>query len=243
VNALWHGHFPIIFAPCESLDPAALKWLLDHGANPNCRDHGFEVGSHPYPGTALDYLIAGYARSVERLSACIDILLNAGGATKYDAPAVLKLLRGRLEDLAELIDADPTLVDRRFSELDCGMSSGRSLTLQGGTLLHVAAEYGNLAALALLLDRGAGVNARATVDDACVGGQTAIFHAVTQFDEAATQLLIERGADLTVRAKLPGSYERPGEIVECTPLGHALLFGGASQGRTVTLLRERGAVE
>jgi ankyrin repeat protein len=243
VNALWHGHFPIIFAPCESLDPAALKWLLDHGANPNCRDHGFEVGSHPYPGTALDYLIAGYARSVERLSACIDILLNAGGATKYDAPAVLNLLRGRLEDLAELIDADPTLVDRRFSELDCGMSSGRSLTLQGGTLLHVAAEYGNLAALALLLDRGAGVNARATVDDAGVGGQTAIFHAVTQFDEAATQLLIERGADLTVRAKLAGSYERPGEIVECTPLGYALLFGGASQGRTVTLLRERGAVD
>ena len=38
VNGLWHGHFPIIFAPCESLDPAALKWLLDHGANPNCRD-------------------------------------------------------------------------------------------------------------------------------------------------------------------------------------------------------------
>ena len=43
VNALWHGHFPIIFAPCESMDPAALKWLLDHGANPNCRDHGYEM--------------------------------------------------------------------------------------------------------------------------------------------------------------------------------------------------------
>jgi ankyrin repeat protein len=37
VNALWHGHFPIVFASCESMDPAALKWLLDHGANPNCR--------------------------------------------------------------------------------------------------------------------------------------------------------------------------------------------------------------
>jgi ankyrin repeat protein len=246
VNALWHGHFPIIFAPCESMDPAALKWLLDHGANPNCRDHGYEISGHPYPGTALDYLIAGYARSVERLSACIDILLDAGGATKYNAPAVLKLLRGRLDDLAELIDADPALVNRRFSELDCGMSGGRSLTLQGGTLLHVAAEYGNLAALALLLDRGADVNARATVDDAGVGGQTAIFHAVTQFDDdglSATQLLIERGADLTVRAKLPGDYERPGEIVECAALGYALLFGGTSQRRTVTLLRERGAVE
>jgi ankyrin repeat protein len=246
VNALWHGHFPIIFAPCESIDPAALKWLLDHGANPNCRDHGYEISNHRYPGTALDYLIAGYARSVERLSACIDILLEAGCATKYDAPAVLQLLRSRLDNLAELIDAEPALVKKRFSELDCGMSGGRSLTLQGGTLLHVAAEYGNLAALALLLDRGADVNARATVDDAGVGGQTAIFHAVTQFDDGGlpvTQLLVERGADLAVRAKLPGNYERPGEIVECTALGYALLFGGASQRRTVTLLRERGAVE
>src|SRR6266481_5526568 len=183
VNALWHGHFPIIFAPCESLDPAALKWLLDHGANPNCRDHGYEISGHPYPGTALDYLIAGYARSVERLSACIDILLDAGGATKYDTPAVLVLLRGRLDNLAARIDADPVLVNKRFSELDCGMSGGRSLTLQGGTLLHVAAEYRNLPAATLLLDRGADVNAGAIVDEAGIGGQTPIFHAVTQFDD------------------------------------------------------------
>jgi ankyrin repeat protein len=110
----------------------------------------------------------------------------------------------------------------------------------------VATEYGNVAAVALLLDRGADVNARATVDEAGIGGQTAIFHAVTQFDDdglPVTQLLVERGADLTVRVKLPGDYERPGEIVECTPLGYALLFGGESQRRTVALLRERGAVE
>ena len=246
VNALWHGHFPIIFAPCESMDPAALKWLLDHGANPNCRDHGYKISGHSYPGTALDYLIASYARSAQRLSTCIDILLEAGGATKYDTPAVLQLLRGRMDGLAELIDADPALVNRRFSELDCGQTGGRNVLLHGATLLHVAAEYGHLAAAALLLDRGADVNARATVDEAGIGGQTAIFHAVTQFDDGGlpvTQLLVERGADLAVRAKLPGDYERPGEIVECTALGYALLFGGASQRRTVTLLRERGAVE
>jgi len=243
VNALWHGNFPIIFAPCESMDAAALKWLLDHGANPNCRDHGFEISGHPYPGTALDYLIAGYARSLERLSACIEVLLDAGGETRYDSPAVLALLRGRLDNLEELIDADPGLVNRRFPELDCGQTGGRSLLLQGGTLLHVATEYGNVAAVALLLDRGADINARATVDEAGIGGQTAIFHAVTQFDDyglPATQLLLERGADLTVRAKLPGDYERTGEIVECTPLGYALLFGGASERRTVMLLREQG---
>src|SRR5258705_2451669 len=182
VNALWHGHFPIIFAPCESLDPAALKWLLDHGANPNCRDHGYEISGHPYPGTALDYLIAGYARSIERLRACIDILLEAGGATKYDAPAVLALLRGRLDNLAELIDAEPGLVNKRFSELDCGQTGGRLLLLQGGTLLHVAAEYVNVAAVALLLNRGADVNSRAIVYEAGVGWPTTIFHAVTQFD-------------------------------------------------------------
>ena len=61
-------------------------------------------------------------------------------------------------------------------------------------------------------------------------------HAVTQFDDGGlpvTQLLVKRGADLAVRAKLPGDYERPGEIVECTALGYALPFGGASPRRTV----------
>jgi hypothetical protein len=183
VNALWHGHFPIIFAPCESLDPAALQWLLDHGASPNCRDHGYKISGHAYPGTALDYLIAGYARSLQRLSACSDLLLQAGGETRYNTPAVLAVLRERLDDLATLMDADPGIVNQLFPELDCGQTGGRSLLLQGGTLLHVAAEYGNVAAVTLLLDRGTDVNARATVDEAGVGGQTAIFHAVTQFGD------------------------------------------------------------
>lgn len=181
-------------------------------------------------------------RSLERLSACIDLLLEAGGETKYNRPAVLAVVRGRLEDLAKLMDTEPGLVHQSFPELDCGQTGGRSLLLERGTLLHVAAEYGNVAAAALLLDRGADVNARATVNEAGVGGQTAIFHAVTQGDHGlpVTKLLLERGADLSPRVKLPGDYERPGEIVECTPLGYALLFGGES---TVALLREWSAVE
>jgi hypothetical protein len=237
VNALWHGNYPIIFAPCESMDPVVLKWLLDRGADPSCRPHDYNIYGHSYPGTALDYLIASYGRSPERLSACIDALLDAGATTRYDAPGVLPLLRGRLDRLAEMIDADPTLVNRRFPEFDCGKTGGRSLTVQGGTLLHVAAEYNIASAAALLLDRGAGV------DETGASGQTAIFHAVSQFDDEGlpvAKLLIERGADLAVRTKLPGNYERPSEIVECTPLGYALLFGGAE---IVALLREHGAVE
>lgn len=246
VNALWHGSYPIIFAPCESMDPDALQWLLDHGSDPNPRDHVYEISGHSYPGTALDYLIAGYARSPAKLSACIEVLLRMGGETRFNAPPVLALLRGQLDRLSRLIDADPGLVNRRFPELDCGQTGGRSLLLKGGTLLHVAAEYGNVTAIALLLDMGADVNACASVDDAGVGGQTAIFHAATQFDDAglpSTQLLLKRGADLTLRVKLPGHYERPDEIVECTPLEYALLFGGDSQRRTVALLRARGGTE
>src|ERR1035441_662848 len=33
VNARWDGRFPIVDAPCETVEPAALKWLLDHGAD------------------------------------------------------------------------------------------------------------------------------------------------------------------------------------------------------------------
>ena len=246
VNAMWHGHFPIIFAPCESMDAAALEWLLDHGANPNLRDPRQSAANRPYPGTALDYLIASYERSLERLGACIAVLLESGGETRYDTPSVLAVLRGRLDDLAELTRADPRLVNKRFSELDCGQTGGRLLLLLGGTLLHVAAEYGNIAAAAVLLERGADVNARSTVDEAGIGGQTAIFHSASQSNDYGlpiTKLLLERGADLTIRVKIPGDYERPGEIVECTPLGYALLFGGDSQRKTLAVLREWRAVE
>jgi ankyrin repeat protein len=243
VNAQWHGDFPVIFAPCESVDPAALTWLLDHGANPNCGNP-----QRRYPGTALDYVIGTYARSPERLSACIEVLLDAGGTTKYNAPGVLEVLRHQLDRLAEHLDADPALVHRRFPELDCGSTGARRLLLQGATLLHVAAEFGDLDAARLLLDRGADVNARATVDDAGVGGQTAMFHAVTQFDDRGlpmAQLLVERGADLSLRVTLPGHYERPEEVVDCTPLGYALRFQDEShsEGRTIAFLRARGALE
>lgn len=246
VNAMWHGHFPILFAPCESMDPDALAWLLAHGANPNLRDPRQSAAGHSYPGTALDYLIGSYVRAPQRLAACIDVLLAAGGETRYDLPGVLPVLRGQLGALAAALDRDPTLAHRRYPELDCGQTGGRWLVLRGATLLHLAAEYGNREAAALLLDRGADVNARASVDEAGVGGQTPLFHAATQFEDAGlavAELLLERGADPTPRARVPGHYERPGEIVECTALGYARLFGGPPGRRTLTLLEERGGGE
>lgn len=237
VNAEWNGDFPILWAACEGVNPAGIQWLLEHGAHPNC----------PKPGrntTALDYLIATYGRSPE-LARSIDLLLEAGGVTKYDLPGVLDILRGRTPGLQEHLHREPALVHRRFPELDCGSTAGRRLLLKGATLLHVAAEFGNLEAARLLLDRGAQVDARAAIDDAGVGGQTPLFHAVSQYHDFGLQvahLLLEWGADPSPRARIPGDYEQPGEVVDCTPLAYALRFPGA-EGKTVALLRARGAVE
>lgn len=243
VNAAWHGSYPIIFAACEVLDPDSLQWLLDHGADPNCgNEELWKTRGVPHPGSALDYLLGAYVRDPEVLSNCIDIVLNAGGKSKYQVPAVLAVIRNRLNELTELLDADQALVHRQFPSLGFGTTAARLLTLRGATLLHVAAEFGNLEAARLLLDRGADVNGKAVVDKDGVGGQTAIFHAATQGDDCGLSIvrfLVDRGADLTVRAKLPGHYEKPGEIVDCTPLGYALLFPG-NQGPTSVLLREQG---
>jgi ankyrin repeat protein len=242
VNAAWHGHYPILFAACETLNPGTLNWLLEHGADPNCgSEAAWKARGIPHPGTAFDYLLGTYVRDPEVLSVCIEILLRAGGKSKYESAAVLAVVRGRITELAELLEANPDLLHQRFPGLDFGTTAGRMLTLRGGTLLHVAAEFQNLPAARLLLDRGADVNATAMVDETGVGGQTPIFHASTQPDDAGlplVQLLAERGADLTVRARMPGHYETPGEVVECTPFEYALRFPG-DHGPTSAYLKER----
>lgn len=235
VNAEWSGRFPILFAPCETLNPLALKWLLEHGADP----HLPERRGHESP---LDYVIGTYSRSPLQAQ-CIGLLMEAGCGTRRNVPAVVELLRGRLDELGKLLDRDPGLVHRRFGELDFGSTGYRRMTLKGGTLLHVAAEYGNLGAARMLLARGADVNARAELDADGVGGQTPLFHAVSQFYDYGLNVakyLVESGADLNLRARVPGHYELPEEFVESTALGYALRFPG-TESATIKFLRDVGA--
>jgi hypothetical protein len=38
LNGLCWGWFPVLFTPCENLEPEPLQWLLNHGADPNRRN-------------------------------------------------------------------------------------------------------------------------------------------------------------------------------------------------------------
>jgi ankyrin repeat protein len=238
VNAECGGDYPILWSPCETIDPVAMQWLLEKGADPNC----------PKPGrmtTALDYLFGAYGRSAD-LGTCIGLLRRAGGRTRYDLPGVIDTMTDRADQLAAQLDADPSLVHRRFPELTFGNSGLRRLQLQGATLLHVAAEYRSMECAKRLVARGAQVNAPALVNRNGVGGQTAIFHAVTQGDERGLQMvdfLLAHGADLSLRVKLPGHYERLDEFLDGTPLDYAIAFSGPdvpNDNATVRRLREAG---
>ena len=234
VNALWHGLYPILFAPCETLEEESLQWLLRHGADPDCRKA---------PGatltTALDYLLGSYIRHPERLARCIDVLLAAGGTTRYSEPVLLPLLSHRNDQLRETLEGDPTLVHQRFAEWDFGTTGGRMLTLKGGTLLHAAAEFSNIEALRLLVELGADVDAPAAIHEEGLGGQTALFHAATQRNDLGletTRFLLSHGADPQRRARVPGAYDREAEVLECSVIEYATRFPG-SESLTLQLLR------
>jgi hypothetical protein len=139
VNAAWHGVYPVIFAPCETLDPISLRWLLQHGPDPNCGTSSeWRSRGHSHPGTALDYVLGTYVRDKDALNKSIKLLQNAGGVTKYDEPGVLATISGDTQ-ADELLHRDSSILQRRYPSLDIGTTAGRMLTLKGATLLHVAA--------------------------------------------------------------------------------------------------------
>ena len=242
VNAAWHGVYPVIFAPCETLDRISLRWLLQHGADPNCGTSSeWRSRAHSHSGTALDYVLGTYVRDKDALNKSIKLLQNAGGVTKYDEPGVLATISGDTQAVDELLHRDSSILQRRYPSLDIGTTAGRMLTLKGATLLHVAAEFGHVEIAERLLNAGADVNAVALTDANGIGGQTPIFHAATQggdFGVAAVRLLLVRGATLSVRCRLPGHYERLDEVFEGTVLDYARLFP-ESGNLTVELLSEK----
>lgn len=253
VNALWNGSYPIVCAPCETLQPGALRRLLEQGADP-------KVVSSNY-GSPLAMLVATYARNPEGKHACLAAFSENGFALPDTPPMAIHL--GRIDLLEQHLQRDAGLLERRFA-LDeiyppgLGIAPGDGLhgtPLEGGALLHLAVEYLERDIVAWLLDRGADVNARAAVVEG-FGGHTPLYHTVVacgrKNDEMA-RLLLDHGAEPNVRADLRKELrdigdperERMHEYRNVTPLGYARRFQepGMVNEPAVALLAQRGGIE
>jgi hypothetical protein len=233
VNALWGGHYPIICAPCETLAPRALKWLLDHGANPHtaARDYG----------SPLSMLIGTYSRNAKGKQACLEVLAESGFGLP-DTPA-MAFHRGRVDLLQAHLDRDHSLLEHRFHEseifpAEIGLKPGDGLhvtPVAGGTLLHLAIEYDDIDLARWLIERGADVNAKSAIDADGFGGQTPLFHTVVTLarpDDSKARLLLDHGADPNARATFRKQLRDMGdpeqelmrEFHDVTPIAYARQF-------------------
>src|SRR5262249_22346357 len=117
-------------------DVDGVRVALEAGANP----------CEPIRGKLpIDWLLGEYTRS-DRLGDCLHLLF-ARGAVLRD-PAIAPVLLNDAEAINAAILATPSLLQHRTSMVSAFTS------LEGVSLLHVAAEYGNLSAARALVEAG-----------------------------------------------------------------------------------------
>lgn len=171
---------------CELHDAEGIAAVLDGGFDPRA----------PFNGqTPVAWLLEMYTRS-DRLPACLRVLLDRGG--ELPDPLLAPLLLDDAPALAAALAADVRLQAHRTS------LPSAFTPLEDVTLLHVAAEFGHLAAVQALLAAGADVDARAGVDGDGLGGQTPIFHAVNSHANRSAPVmhaLLAAGSDPAARVE------------------------------------------
>ncbi len=139
---------PIIFGTGECTSVEGLQWLIDAGADVTFPPVDTKYG----PTCPLSSWLGNYGRgSNPARHRGIELLLSRGAFVPPEvSPPILAIHRGDADGLAALLKDDPTLVHRRFPDMPYG-----NIPLHGATLLHCAAEFGEIACAELLLARGA----------------------------------------------------------------------------------------
>ncbi len=240
-----------LFGCCEGHDLEHLRRLLGVGVDPNdARNEGWDCD-------VLYGFLQTYTRSApDHLHECINLLIDHGAAFE-DGP-VMDIHRGDLDSLATRLEWDEQLVTACFA-----LDYGNHLTLRGSTLLHVAVEFHELDAMALLLEHGADIDARVAVGKNGVGGQTPLFHAIGTNQGTGFHVfehLLDLKPNLDVEALIqsnPGDNDLVmdcvhkgkehyfDEVLKLTPRGYAERFAEGPEwretSRELAVLKELGA--
>lgn len=148
-------------------------------------------------------------------------MFAAHGYAFPDTP-VMALHRGRIDLLEEHLERDTDLLSQTFTHeeiyppaIGCHdeVLATQGTPLSGTTLLHMCIDYAEYEIAKWLIGKGADVNARAAIDANGFGGHTPIFNAVMSQPNfwlnyrgssvpPFAELLLEHGADVTLRASL-----------------------------------------
>lgn len=174
----------VLLSAFDGHDVESIRAALDAGADP----------CSPIRGKPpIVWLLEEYTRS-DRLPDCLRLLIGRGAV--LPDPALAPVLCNDGPAVSEAIRSRPLLLQHRTT-LTCAFTS-----LTGVSLLHVAAEYGNLDAARALLEAGADVNAMADIDNHGLNGHTPLFHTVNSShnrSEPIMRLLLAAGAGTDVR--------------------------------------------
>jgi ankyrin repeat protein len=181
-------------------------------------DDGFDISSLIKGKPVVTNLTEMYSRS-DAFPDCLRLLLERGAV--LDDPLIAPALLDDAELLAAALRADPSLIHHTTS------MASTFTPLDGASLLHVAAEYGNANAVRVLLEMGADVNARAAVDAHGLNGHTPLFHTVNSaWNRSAPilDLLLDAGAqpDLRLQGITWGrGFEWETTCFDVTPISYA----------------------
>lgn len=169
----------------------------------------------------VDVVLESDSRKPEDKHAILEMYV-AHGVELPDTP-VMALHRGRIDLLEEHIDRDPSVLNRTFTheeiyppDMGCHdeVLATQGTPLGGTTLLHLCVDYDEYEIAEWLIAKGADVNARAAEDENGFGGHTPLFCTVVSQpnfwmnyqgrpqEARFTELLLDHGADVSVRASL-----------------------------------------
>ena len=181
-------------------------------------DDGFDVRTLIKGKSVVTHLTEMYTRS-DSFPDCLRLLLERGG--QLDDPRIGPVLLNDAGGLSAALRDDPSLIGHRTSMVSA------FTPLIDASLLHVAAEFGNLQAARVLLEMGADVNVTAGVDEHGLNGHTPLFHTVNSNANRSAplmRLLLDAGARVDVR--LPGivwgkDMEWETTLFDVTPISYA----------------------